>query len=290
MSLASSGRCLRTALITAPLLAGAVRTVLAQSAATDDTPKPHYGEAWTGAEAFRHAWSLNTGATWAPFGPLDQDGFRVRAVAGVGRYSYRGLRPNAGLPPGGESIFLGAGSSAPRAAGGPPDETRKINGQTYFAEALAGYQWRFGELTLKAFAGAVFVKNVTVPFDPDADWAGMRTGVKAAVEAWYNITPKLWSATDLGYVTLDKHFSARQRLGWRLLDQVSVGVDAGLRGSFETPSGIDHIRAGALLRYDWPGGEVSVTGGWAFERERHGLGYRWTSGDPFATVTVLMKF
>ena len=39
---------------------------------------------WAGAEVFHQVWSLYAGGTYAPFGSVREDGFRVRAVTGYG--------------------------------------------------------------------------------------------------------------------------------------------------------------------------------------------------------------
>jgi hypothetical protein len=265
---------------------------------TGSSPGTYMAEAWAGGDVTSKSWSIFSGGTWAPFGSLDGGGFRLRAAGGIGGFRYRSLRPNSAAPSAGGSVLLGVGTSAPRPPAG--NGTQESAGKGRFGEALAGYQWRFNDLTLKAFAGIVVVASTPASFDPDATWAGQRTGAKIAVEAWYNVTPRLWSATDLGFATIEQSFSARQRIGFRILDQLSIGIDTGVRGQLETTywidSGINHARVGGLLRYEWPGGEISVTGGWALDRRSQSgtafapAGPQWTSGEPFATATVLMKF
>jgi hypothetical protein len=51
----------------------------AADAGGDIEAKPHL-EFYSGAEAFRHAWSLYSGATFAPFGSILEDGLRLRAA------------------------------------------------------------------------------------------------------------------------------------------------------------------------------------------------------------------
>jgi hypothetical protein len=74
-------------------------------------------EFYSGAEAFRHAWSLYSGATFAPFGSILEDGLRLRAAGGYGAYSYSGRR-----------------------AVGPSAQVVDFDGEASFADLLIGYQ------------------------------------------------------------------------------------------------------------------------------------------------------
>jgi len=71
-------------------------------------------EFWSGGEAFQHIWSIYTGASFAPFGSVREDGLRVRGIAGYGDYG---------------------------------------NGTVVFADLLVGYHAQLGPLTLKVLAG-----------------------------------------------------------------------------------------------------------------------------------------
>src|SRR5262245_1834532 len=46
---------------------------------------PHL-EIWSGGEGYAEVWSAYAGASWAPFGNVREDGFRVRLVLGTGGY------------------------------------------------------------------------------------------------------------------------------------------------------------------------------------------------------------
>ena len=65
---------------------------------------------WAGAEVFRQVWSLYAGGTYAPFGSVREDGFRVRAVTGYGAYRYASPRWTGT----GTQIFQFHGTTAPR--------------------------------------------------------------------------------------------------------------------------------------------------------------------------------
>lgn len=73
-------------------------------------------------------------------------------------------------------------------------------------------------------------------------------------------------------------FSVRSRYGYRVLRTLSVGPEAGINGNNEHING----RAGLFARYDWAGGEISVSAG--------------VSGDiaepanPYGTVNFMRRF
>src|ERR1700694_1916604 len=49
-------------------------------------------EVWAGAQAYDRVWSLYSGSTVALFGAIQEDGVRLRLVAGYGADSYSGPR------------------------------------------------------------------------------------------------------------------------------------------------------------------------------------------------------
>lgn len=86
---------------------------LGARAAPPDQEPPRI-EIWSGGEAFDHIWSVYTGASFAPFGSVREDGVRLRGVAGYGDYG---------------------------------------SGNVSFADLLVGYHSQWGPVTLKVFAG-----------------------------------------------------------------------------------------------------------------------------------------
>lgn len=197
-------------------------------------------EFWSGGEAFQHVWSIYSGASFAPFGSVREDGFRLRGVAGYSDYG---------------------------------------TGTVTFADLLLGYHLQLGPLTLKALAG-ITATNLA-PEQPGPRDAGL--GGKAAVEAWWNITEHAWTSADLSWASLHSVYGARIRLGWRLWPELSAGIEGGSAG---TPDG-DIARLGGFVRYEWPSGELSISGGLAMD----GPASDWegTAG-AFGTVSLMMRF
>lgn len=205
-------------------------------------------ETWAGAEAFRHVWSLYTGATYAPFSNLRQDGLRLRAVSALSGYSYAGLRFD---PSAGAAIW------------------QTFRGQSRTVDLLAGYQWRTGDLTIKTFAGYRNASVEIAPFDPETTVQGQRHGAIGALELWFNITPRQWTSLDLTYATPFRSYAHRLRVADRISETMSIGVEAAALGHQEGST----QRAGAFLRFDNGVHEISASAGWSMPRGEAGHAY-----------------
>lgn len=190
----------------------------------------------------------------------------MRVVNGYGQYRYSGAR-------------------------GGTDDLTAFHGQIAFTEAMAGYLWRLGPLTAKAFAGVAGIDHIIAPLDPLAS-NGLQIGVKGAVELWLNLGTSAWSSLDLAYTTAHDTYSVRSRLGYRLQPAISLGVEGVLNGSGgrtvrdEPTAMLDpqhrDVRIGGFARYEWVGGEVSASGGFSTD-----LVKRY---DPYVTVNYIHQF
>lgn len=204
-------------------------------------------EFWAGAEASRHAFAVYSGTVWSPFGSVRSEGLRFRVGGGWGRYSYS--------------------SGADR-----------INGETSFADILAGYQFSFANVTIKAYAGAAADQHALTPQDPDNALAGAAVGGKAILETWIDLTPRVWTAIDLAWTSANASYAGRGRLGWRATPALSLGLDAAAFGNVESDGG----RAAGFIRYEWADGEVSASAG--------ATGALRSPDTPYAAVNVTMRF
>jgi hypothetical protein len=191
---------------------------------TEVTPSLSRFEFWAGAQAFKHAWSLYTGTTVAPFGDIQEDGLRLRVVGGYGAYRYASPRT------------IGVGS-----------QTVHFKGTVAFTDALVGYQKQLGPVTVKAFAGLAAAQYRVEPDDPETTIRGPGLGGKAALETWWNISDRAWSSVDVSWSSLHDSHAARARLGWRFLPALSAGLEAGSAGNRES----DIVRLGGFLRFEW---------------------------------------
>jgi hypothetical protein len=224
-------------------------------------PQPRL-ELWSGGQAVGAMWSAYGGASWAPLGSIREDGFRLRATLGTGGYD---------------------------------------GGMVAFADVLIGYHKQLGPVTLKVFGGLTLAEHL--PTEPTSMLVGTALGPKGLVETWWTVTDKTWAALDLAVALPHMHlayahltpqadpsridYAGRIRLGWRLWPELSVGFEGGAGGPLAPTlqatrqNGMAH--AGGFLRYEWAGGEVSVSGGILVgEREGH--------DHSFGTVSVLTRF
>ena len=231
-------RGLRTGLAAVAALGIAVTGVAVpmRGVRAGDDPATQRIEFHSGAEAFQHAWSLYSGATMAPFGGILEDGLRLRASGGYGAYSYAGPR-----------------------AFGAASRVVDFDGKAGFVDALIGYHKQLGPMSVKVFAGVTAAQHQITPDDPETVIRGQGWGGKAVVETWWDITDKAWTSLDLSWTSLYDSYAARARLGWRFTPALSVGLEAGAAGHVEG----EVARVGAFVRYEWAGGELSLSGGLA---------------------------
>lgn len=194
-------------------------------AAADPADAVAAKEIWSGAEVFGSTWATYTGVTVAA-GGIAQEGFRLRLTGGVS------LRRVADGP-------MKAWSSQP------------------FADALAGWQWQIGAVTLKAFAGVTGNAELRSSEPAFAAVRDLRIGPKVALETWWTIDPINWASLDVSFAGPQSFLWSRARYGTRLLPQVSLGPEVGFAGDVAKLGG----RIGAFARFDWDTGEIALAGG-----------------------------
>ena len=219
-------------------------------------PAAHgWREVWGGADASAHVWLIYSGMTVAPHSDIFSDGLRLRVAGGYGGYTYVGQRRS---------------------------ELVSFTAETAFGEALVGYLKRLGPLTAKAFVGVAAIEHDVQPFDPENPVQGQEVGPKLVAEFWLNIGSAGWSSLDLSWTSAHQTSAARLRSGYRVVGDVSVGVEGGVNAN---DLGED-ARVGLFARYAWNGGEVSLSGGFSgrFLQEAQSL------EDPYATANLLTQF
>jgi len=254
----------------------------AMTARADDTPPPppppkgvgpH--EVWAGADGGSHNWLVYSGTTYAPWSDIHADGFRLRATGGYGGYSYSATLPGSQTP-------------------------LKVRVVKTYGDVLAGYQMRVGELTAKAFVGWSMIDDViTVPA-----WGGrgthVDTGAKGAVELWLNMGPSAWGSLDANYTDTQQAWSVRSRVGYRVLPTVSLGAEGifnaldrngTIASSPASAANLGDLRAGAFVRYEWFGGEISASGGVSsFQQSGTKSIDLLRDPAPYGTVNWIMQF
>lgn len=211
-------------------------------------------------DASRDNWLVYSGMTVAPFSHIHEPGLRVRFAGGYGHYGYSGDRSQTETP-----------------------LMRSFAARTFYGEALAGYLEKWGPLTAKAFAGVSMIGHAIQPFDTENAVIGDDIGFKAVIELWLDIGTIGFASLDMSWSTTHDVRSARARVGTRISQALSAGVEGWLNLDAQsdcdlgwTESGacarqhnfsgdetdlMDYSRAGLFLRYAWDGGEISVSGG-----------------------------
>lgn len=213
-------------------------------------------ETWVGAEAFRRAWSLYTGVTVAPSGAILEDGLRLRLRAVAGQGQYRTTGGGTGVSP--------------------------------FADALVGYQMHAGPLTLKTFGGLTALAEIESRQDLAQVWSRTRLGPKAALEAWWTLGERAWISLDLSWGEPRQVTYGRVRTALRAAPNISTGLEGIILGTASASA----LRGGPFVRYEWSGGEVSVSGGIATDGAPGWAGTRTLQRDPggYLTLVWLRRF
>jgi hypothetical protein len=92
----------------------------------------------------------------------------------------------------------------------------------------------------------------------------------------------MWSSLDAGWTSAHETYAGRLRTGYRLFDDVSLGIEARVNGNALDKD----ARGGVFIRYAWHGGEISLAGGLAgrFFEDANDM------HDPYATLCWLQQF
>jgi cellulose biosynthesis protein BcsS len=232
--------------------------LLSPASADSEQQLRHY-ELWAGADATEGSWLAYTGATYAPFGDIHSQGFKLRAASGYGRY--RVWNP-----------WL--------------RDFEDNEAETYFLDGLAGYLFRFDPVIAKLFVGISAIDH-SLPDNVSRLVAerkklgvvdGQQVGLKIQAEFWLNIDQYTWASLDLSWSSAHNTRSARFRQGYKFLPDLSVGFEASINADEqvfcqETTDGacirlteqqalqnslINNGRLGVFVRHDWDGGELSA--------------------------------
>jgi hypothetical protein len=222
--------------LAAVLARGLVASVAAGApliAKADDGPASV--EVWSGAQVTENSWYAYSGLVYAFGGDVLADGWLLRATGGGGAYSYPGRLPLQPLD--------------------SPDVD--FMGDTVAGDVAIGYQQRFGAAIAKAFVGASYAEHLIVPEDVLNPVTGTEFGVVAAVETWIDVDDATWVSLGGSYSTAFSCYAANIATGYRLLPELSLGVEAGAFGN----SNLDAGRIGALVKWDTAYGELTAAAG-----------------------------
>jgi hypothetical protein len=225
------------------------------SAVVVPEPSASRREMWFGAETSGNSWSAYTGVTFAPFGPIGGDGWRIRIVGGYGAYNYETLRNISGK-----------------------FRSKTFRGTVSFADALVGYQMRYSPLTLKVLAGISAMDHQITPFDAEHTLIGPDLGFNGMIEAWLDMNERNWASLNLSWSSARDSYASRLRYGFTVWPETSFGLEAAATGD----AGYGGGRGGAFVRHTWGNGEITASGG-------PSLDSTMTVG-AYGTLNVLTRF
>jgi len=208
-----------------------------------------------GADGQASSWSTYSGLTAAILGDNRENGYRLRIGGGFGRYRY--TRP-----------FFDEASHR--------HLWTEFFGEQTWADILVGYQWSFGATTIKAFTGQTeehhrLSPGPDTPLDADSENAiqGRKRGLKVVLETWTRLADWGFFQVDANWSEPFEVFGGRIRLGYFVGRGWSAGLESAAFGNLAH----EGARSGIFGRYDWSGGEISISAGVDGDHERIGSGY-----------------
>jgi cellulose biosynthesis protein BcsS len=124
--------------------------------------------------------------------------------------------------------------------------------------ALVGYQFHpGGRLIVKLFAGIESDSQIISPHDPNNSVQGSALGLRLQAETWTNLSERYFLSADASYGTAFQEYWALARLGLRLGERVSLGLEGGALGNEEYNAG----RGGGFARVNFRATEVTLSSG-----------------------------
>jgi hypothetical protein len=140
---------------------------------------------FAGGDIARQSYFVWAGIVGSPFGLLHEDGFRLRAVAGGGRYRYH----------------------APAVPGG------RNEGTIASGEFMLGFHRNFGAGNITIYLGGHVEDQRLAAPDPGHDAQGMAAGVKAALEFYHRLGADFFWTASASASTVHRAYHARAAVG-----------------------------------------------------------------------------
>ena len=247
----------RAALLAVLVLAGGSSSAAAQLS-FDDVLAPsarQWFELSAGVSGTASAWSAHSSATAALAGDLGTNGYRLRIGGGYGHYRYTRKVSDPAIH----------GSRWPELFG---DQT--------WADALIGYQWIIGSTAVKVYTGFTEEDHRISPgrdfplaVDDENLIQGRKRGAKLVLETWSRLADWGFLQVDASWSEPFDTYGGRLRLGYFWTGAWSAGIEASAYQNISHDGG----RAGAFVRYERNGSELSWSIGLDGDRDRIGSGY-----------------
>ena len=203
-------------------------------------------EVFSGVDATENTVGFYTGGVSAMFASLvSLEGFRLRAVGGKSWYRYHARASNEVDSP--EVEFVG---------------------QSFFYEAMVGYEFRFQGSIFKVYGGALSVVHDIDPRDVNNALQGQEVGGKALLEVWREFDGGAWFSGYGSYATARDTYVGHGRLGMALFSFSGIDVEGGVEFGAFGDEEFDALRLGGFSRFKFSGAEVTVSGGVSGNYER----------------------
>jgi hypothetical protein len=229
------------------------------------------------------SWSAYSTAVFAPFGPLTEDGLRLKLYGSYGTWSYDTRRVYCPLTREEQKKLAGVSLKAECDALANRQlsaNERKIISQTiapfglqldgdqiyhaathdvtrYDIAVMSGFQVSWRDLALKAYLGPAMETRAPTPPDLDKALDGTYWGAKTAIESWMAIGSSFWLTVDGTYFTGTDGYSTSLRLGYQPLSWLTLGPEMAAFGDKDDES----TRAGGFLRFIIGKTEATLSGG-----------------------------
>jgi hypothetical protein len=169
------------------------------------------------------------GVTAAPFGMLDEDGWRLRILGGAGRYRYRTSAARAGFN----------------------------NATLAGAEILSGVQRSFMNGALTAYVGPHLEEQRIAEPDPGNTQVGTKFGVKVATEICARVDSVWLLNASASASTLRRTYHARTIVVRELAPMWAVGIEGAVYGDMR----YTEPRAGILVNSAYGKSTVTLAAG-----------------------------
>lgn len=229
------------------------------------------------------SWSAYGTAVFAPFGPLTDDGLRLKLYGSYGTWSYDTRRVYCPLTRAEKKKLTGVSLDAECDALAnrqlSADERKTVSQKIapfglqldgdqmyhvarhdvtrYDIAVMPGFHVSWPDLALKAYLGPAMETRTNTAFDAEKVLDGSYWGAKTAIESWMAISSSFWLTVDGTYFTATDGYTASLRFGYQPLSWLTLGPEMAAFGDKDDES----ARAGGFLRFTLGRIETTFSGG-----------------------------
>jgi hypothetical protein len=186
---------------------------------------------FSGLDVWRHGAFSYAGVAWSPKGN-DQEGFVLKLSSGAGSYRYHS-----------------------------DDLAIDVKGRILSFSLLPGWRFQHDHLSITAFAGIDYQRHDLTPVDVTSKLLGPYTGIRGALEIWYEPDDTMMVAGDLSATSIGPSYSGRAAVGWRMFDRFYFGPEVAafaFDGNYRQYRVGAHVTALKIGAIEW-----SASAGWS---------------------------